>query len=673
MPRLGGLAGPLAGLFAAVVRGSGKMVPAGARVEKVAEGCNFTEGPAVDAQGNVYFSDCPNNRIMVLPVNGRMQVWKTGTRGANGMLFDREGRLVTCNSQLAPDGRSVTRYERDGKITVLAERYNGKRLNSPNDLAIDRQGRIYFTDPRYGAAADLEQDRMAVYRIERDGKLARVIDDLQVPNGILITPDGKTLYVADNSPAADGNRTLVAYDIDRKGAVKRRAVLYDFKDGRGIDGMVLDEDGNIWATAGEEDKTGVYVISPEGRKIGFVPTPETATNCTFGGPDLKTLYITAGKSLYRIRTDVAGQVLYPSRSQAARPPKQEPKVAVTEGPALPPGAELLVRGVSAGGYAAFPDVTRTADGELFCVFYSGYAHISPPKAGDAEWRWGGRIMAIHSDDEGRTWSTPTVIVDTPHDDRDPHVSAMSDGTLVLSWFQTWNPAEEPKGDSHRHRVFVSTSINEGRTWSEPHRVLPGSERWWAASAPVRELKDGSWILGLYHQEADNHAWGATVKSYDRGKTWTDLADIGREANLPLDAETDVVQLQDGSLLAALRSSRVNLHFSSSADGGKTWSAVRDSGFKGHCPLFLRLKDDTLLLAHRVPNTSLHWSRDEGRTWHGPLQIDGVIGAYPGLVQLRDGDVLCVYYEEGAGSGIRARRLRVTKQSVALREAPAGRG
>jgi gluconolactonase len=283
----------------------------GAKVEKVAGGCTFTEGPAADAEGNVYFSDCPNNRIMVLPATGEARVWKTGTRGANGMMFDREGRLVTCNSQLAADGRTVTRFEKDGSVTLLAERYNGKKLNSPNDLAIDRDGRIYFTDPRYGATADLEQDRMAVYRIETDGKLTRVIEDVQVPNGILITPDNRTLYLADHSPAAGGNRTLIAYDILPDRTLRRRKVLHDFGAERGIDGMALDVKGNIYATAGDGEKSGVYVFAPDGRRLAFIPTPETATNCTFGGRDLRTLYITAGESLYRVRTVNPGFLVYP--------------------------------------------------------------------------------------------------------------------------------------------------------------------------------------------------------------------------------------------------------------------------------------------------------------------------------------------------------------------------
>jgi sialidase-1 len=133
----------------------------------------------------------------------------------------------------------------------------------------------------------------------------------------------------------------------------------------------------------------------------------------------------------------------------------------------------------------------------------------------------------------------------------------------------------------------------------------------------------------------------------------------------LDAETDVIQRRDGSLLAALRSSKVDLHFADSLDGGKTWGPVRSAGWKGHSPHFLRHSTGTIILSHRLPKTALHWSRDDGQTWQGPLQVDDVIGAYPSCVELRDGRVLCVYYEEGPGSGIRATRLLVGRDGVTI--------
>jgi len=287
------------------------IIPPGAALTRVATGAEFAEGPAADAQGNVYFSDSPANRIWVYTASGKLHVFTDRSRNANGMMFDARGRLVTCNAQGKGGGRSVTLYQKNGKVTVLADRYRGKRLNSPNDLCIDRRGRIYFTDPRYGEGDDLEQDKMAVYRLEKNGALTRVIDDLEVPNGILISRDNKTLYVADNSPRDGGPRTLVAYAVSRKGEVKRRGVVFDLAPERGIDGMAMDTRGNIYAAAGSGKKSGVYLISPKGKQLGFIPTPETATNCTFGGKKLDTLYITDDKSLYRIRLNATGQLVYP--------------------------------------------------------------------------------------------------------------------------------------------------------------------------------------------------------------------------------------------------------------------------------------------------------------------------------------------------------------------------
>jgi len=195
---------------------------------------------------------------------------------------------------------------------------NDKRLTAPNDLCFDRQGRVYFTDPCYGSRPKDGQEKYAVYRIDAENgepvpnKVTRIIDDVDTPNGIALSPDGKTLYVADNAARKDGPHTLLAYDVLADGTCKRRAVLHDFKDHRGIDGMVVDTHGNIYATAESGDRTGVYIFSPEGKQLGFIRTPETATNCTFGDKDLKTLYITAGSSVYKVRVNATGFLAYPA-------------------------------------------------------------------------------------------------------------------------------------------------------------------------------------------------------------------------------------------------------------------------------------------------------------------------------------------------------------------------
>jgi gluconolactonase len=295
---------------------SANPVPPDATLERIFDGCAFAEGPAADDAGNVYFSDCPNNRIMLYRADGSTVVWKQPSQRANGMNFDAHGRLVTCcagGPDLPGGARSVLRYERDGSITNLASHYNGKPLNAPNDLCFDTQGRIYFTDPRYGDCSDLEQDCMAVYRIELDGALTRVIDDLETPNGILISADNRTLYLVDYNPNPGGARTLVAYDIDSLGRCTRGGVLHDYGSGYGGDGMVLDIAGNIYLTAGDGDAAGVYIFAPHGEQLGFIQTPEIAGNCTFGGPDLRTLYIAASSSLYRIRLGIPGLLAYPKR------------------------------------------------------------------------------------------------------------------------------------------------------------------------------------------------------------------------------------------------------------------------------------------------------------------------------------------------------------------------
>ena len=309
--------------------------------------------------------------------------------------------------------------------------------------------------------------------------------------------------------------------------------------------------------------------------------------------------------------------------------------------------QIVCSGEAAGGYAAFPDLCRLRNGDLYCVFYSGYGHVSTP---NDKWPKGGRIMAVRSSDTGKTWGKPALAIDTDQDDRDPSVACLKDGTLLLNWFTL---------QKNQVAVFLARSTDQGKTWGEPVKLKLDSPYSFASSSPVRQLPDGSLILSLYHEDDKKGlAFGATVKSHDGGKTWKDVALIGEKAGVPLDAETDVVRLLGGKLLAALRSSKVDMHYAVSDDSGKTWGPVRSFGFKGHCPYFLRHSGGVILLAHRVPDTCLHWSADEGKTWQGPVKIDTAGGAYPSMVELPDGLVYCVYYEEGKGSSIRGVRLRV---------------
>jgi gluconolactonase len=253
-------------------------------------------------------TDDIGNRIMRFdPATGRTTGYRDPSGRANGLDFDPEGRLVAAEGANGGN-RRITRTERDGKITVLTDRWQGKRFNSPNDLTIDTRGRVYFTDPRYSGDEKREIDTESVYRIDPDGKVTQLITDVQKPNGIVLSPDMKTLYLADSNPR--GNRHLLAYPLRPGGGVGAKKLLHDFGKDRGIDGMCVDVDGNIYGAAGQGATAGVHVFSSKGEKLAFIPTPETPTNCVFAGDDRKTLYVTAGKSLYRIKLNARGFAVF---------------------------------------------------------------------------------------------------------------------------------------------------------------------------------------------------------------------------------------------------------------------------------------------------------------------------------------------------------------------------
>ncbi|MDX1947250.1 MAG: SMP-30/gluconolactonase/LRE family protein [Pirellulaceae bacterium] len=269
-------------------------------VERIVDSCRFTEGPAIDKEGNLFFSDGYNDRIMRYGTDGKLTEFRKPCGKTNGMAFDREGRLVMCQSAGMGGGRKVARLEKDGTETVLAAEYEGKRLTAPNDVCVDPEGRIFFTDPA-GLGVDNPQGESSVFRIDAPGKIVKIIDNLQKPNGILLTPDGKTLYVSDR-----GTQQLHRYKVAEDGSVSDDTVIYDFSPDRGIDGMRLDAHGNIWAAAGQDKTTGLFVISPAGKLLLHKPMPEFSTNLCFGGPDGKTLYFTATTSVYKLRTTVPG-------------------------------------------------------------------------------------------------------------------------------------------------------------------------------------------------------------------------------------------------------------------------------------------------------------------------------------------------------------------------------
>jgi gluconolactonase len=289
-----------------------------------------TEGPAWDGE-TLFYTRIQQSLIMRYdPRTGERSVWRKDTNCANGLNFDLAGRLYGCEGGAEADARRVVRYEPSGGVTVLADRFEGKRLNIPNDLALDPHGRVWFTDPYYEGAAGpwsfdrgpKELDHDSVYRLDpnADGSwtIHRVTFDTTRPNGLLFSLDYKTLYVAQSGRLPEEKRQLRAYPVKPDLSLGDPAVLHDFGANRGIDGMVLDDEGNIVATAGWENGgpgPSIYVFSPGGEVLERHPVPANRpTNCTFAGPDLTTLYVTTTEGhLFRTKTGRRGRLLYPPR------------------------------------------------------------------------------------------------------------------------------------------------------------------------------------------------------------------------------------------------------------------------------------------------------------------------------------------------------------------------
>jgi len=267
----------------------------------------------------------------------RISEWKSGEASgdfrnpvpsANGLIFDREGNLIVCEA----GNRQVTRMKRDGTLQIIANRFEGKKFNSPNDLSIDSKDRIYFTDPRYGSRDSIEQidsdgkQVEGVYRIDVSGEISRVLgrESVDRPNGLLVSPDAQHLFVADNNNELGGTRKLWRFDLNSVGDVVpgTRKLIFDWKTSRGPDGIKIDSQRRLFVAAGlNEEKPptqtampyrgGVYVLSYEGELLDFISIPkDEVTNCAFGGEDLRTLFITAGETLWNIPVNHPGHVIF---------------------------------------------------------------------------------------------------------------------------------------------------------------------------------------------------------------------------------------------------------------------------------------------------------------------------------------------------------------------------
>ena len=268
------------------------------KVKKLHTDFMFTEGPASDGNGNVYFTDIPANKIYKVDPAGKLSVAIEASNHANGLMFNANGELVACEM----DGQiAVWDFEKNQR-RVLAPSYQDKRFNAPNDLVIDKEGGIYFTDPHFRAPDPLPQGKTSVYYLSKDGKVARVVEELAAPNGVILSPDEKTLYVFPTMSA-----DMMAYPVTAAGELGEGKVFVTLqqpegKTKAGADGVTMDEKGNLYITS----PLGLQVVSPEGKALGIIRIPEQPSNATFGGKDGKTLYVTARTSLYTVPMSVQG-------------------------------------------------------------------------------------------------------------------------------------------------------------------------------------------------------------------------------------------------------------------------------------------------------------------------------------------------------------------------------
>jgi gluconolactonase len=266
------------------------------RVDKVATRYLFTDGPVWSRDGYLIFSDVPGDQLLQLKPGVPMSIYRAKSNGASGNTFDAQGRFYSCETH----SRRVTRTDKKGNIEVLADRWQGKRLNAPNDIVVRKDGQVYFTDPAFGNQQDSrELDFYGVYHVSPKGELEVIAKPKGRPNGIAISPNGRILYVSNSD-----EHNLRAYDLDHNGVASNERILVSKIDGV-ADGIRVDEKGNIYLAANKID-----VYSPEGKTLGAIDTAETPSNCAFGDADFEGLFITARTSIYHVRLNVKGSVQY---------------------------------------------------------------------------------------------------------------------------------------------------------------------------------------------------------------------------------------------------------------------------------------------------------------------------------------------------------------------------
>lgn len=267
------------------------------KVEKIAEGFKFTEGPVWHPDGFLLFSDIPANTIYKWQPEGKTEIFRQPSGNANGNALDPLGRLITAEH----DNRRLSLTEKDGQIVTLVSHYQGKRLNSPNDLTVKSDGSIYFTDPPFGIKSEQEElGFYGVYRLAPDGTLTLLVDDFVRPNGIVLSPDETKLYVNDSEKGE-----IRVFDVKADGMLEQGRLFAELKPPSkegAADGMKVDVEGNVYSTGAG----GVWIFSPKGELLGIIETPEPPANLAWGNGDYQTLYITARNSIYRIRLEIPG-------------------------------------------------------------------------------------------------------------------------------------------------------------------------------------------------------------------------------------------------------------------------------------------------------------------------------------------------------------------------------